>query len=162
NAFPRANNPQYSKRAGDVQMAYFPGVTNTGKGPMGWTRLYAMSAKTKQRDAAWRLLYYVGGKDKDGKYFTAKDWYLKFGVGYALKSMDGDPDIVKAQKDAGYDLEVRGQQYGNARARDNIAAPWYADWDRFTQQQIQNALLQQVKPRDALLASAKKAQELKK
>jgi multiple sugar transport system substrate-binding protein len=162
NAFPRANNPQFSKRAGDVQMTRFPGLKDVGKGPMGWTRLYCMSATTKQRDAAWRLLYFLGGKDSSGHYDTAKDWYLKFGVGYAFKSLDQDPDIVEAQKDAGYDLEVRAQQYGTAKSRENIGATWYADWDRFTQQQIQNALLRQIKPEAALAASAKKAQELKK
>lgn len=162
NAFPRANNSQYSKRAGDVQITRFPGLKDTGKGPMGWTRLYCMSANTKKRDAAWRLLYFIGGKDSAGHYDTAKDWYLKFGVGYAYKSLDKDPDIIKAQKDAGYDLNVRSQQYGSAKARENIGAPWYADWDRFTQQQIQNALLRQIKPEAALAASAKKAQELKK
>jgi len=162
NAFPRANNPQYSKRAGDVQITRFPGLKDTGNGPMGWSRLYGMSAKTKQRDAAWRLLYFIGGKDAQGHYDTAKDWYLKFGVGYAYKSLDKDPDIIKAQKDAGYDLEVRTHQYGSAKARENISAPWYADWDRFTQQQIQNALLRQIKPEEALTASSKKAIELKK
>lgn len=162
NVFPRANNPKYSKRAGDIQMTRFPGLKDTGHGPMGWTRLYGMSANTKKRDAVWRLLYFIGGKDSAGHYDTAKDWYLKFGVGYAFKSLDKDPDIVKAQKDAGYDLDVRSQQYGSAKARENIAATWYADWDRYTQQQIQNALLQQIKPADALAASAAKARELKK
>lgn len=162
NAFPRSNNPQYSKRAGNIQITRFPGLKDSGVGPMGWTRLYCMSANTKKRDAAWRLLYFIGGKDASGNYDTAKDWYLKFGVGYAYKSLDKDPDIIKAQKDAGYDLDVRSHQYANAKARENIGAPWYADWDRFTQQQIQNALLRQIKPEAALAASAKKAQELKK
>ncbi|MFI4986403.1 MAG: extracellular solute-binding protein [Alphaproteobacteria bacterium] len=162
NAFPRANNPAYSKRAGDVQITRFPGLKDVGKGPMGWTRLYGMSSGTKLRDAAWRLLYYMGGKDAGGQYYTAKDWYLKYGVGYAFKSLDNDPDIVKAQHAAGYDLEVRSHQYSTARARENISASWYSDWDRFTQQQIQNALLRQIKPKEALAASARKAQELKK
>ena len=48
------------------------------------------------------------------------------------------------------------------RARENITAPWYNEWDRFTQQQIQNTLLRQIKPLEALQASAKKARELKK
>jgi multiple sugar transport system substrate-binding protein len=162
NVFPRANNPALSKRAGDIQMMRFPGVQDAGKGPMGWTRLYGISADTKVRDAAWRLIYYMGGKDSSGAYYTAKDWYLKYGVGYAFKSMDDDPDIVEAQRKAGYDRDVLKQQYGTARARENISASWYNEWDRFTQQQIQNTLLRQIKPRDALLASAKKAQDLKK
>jgi multiple sugar transport system substrate-binding protein len=163
NVFPRANNPQHSKRAGDIAMMRFPGLKDDiSRGPMGWTRLYGISADTKVRDAAWRLIYYMGGKDASGNYYTAKDWYLKYGVGYAFKSLDNDPDIVEAQRKAGYDRDVLKQQVATARARENIAAPWYNDWDRFTQQQIQNTLLRRIKPQDALVASANKARELKK
>ncbi len=163
NVFPRANNPAHSKRAGDVAMIRFPGLKDdTTKGPMGWTRLYGISADTKVRDAAWRLIYYMGGKDASGNYFTAKDWYLKYGVGYAFKSLDNDPDIIEAQRKAGYDRNVLKQQVGTARARENISASWYNEWDRFTQQQIQNTLLRRIKPLDAMMASANKARELKK
>jgi multiple sugar transport system substrate-binding protein len=162
NVIPRANNPEHSKRAGDIKMMKFPGLKDVGRGPMGWSRLYCIGAKTKAKSEAWRLIYYMGGKDGEGKYYSAKDWYLKYGVGYAFKSMDSDPEIVAFQKKSGYDPEIRAQQYGTAKARENIGAPWYNDWDRFTQAQIQNALLRKVKPLEALQASAKKAQELKK
>ena len=162
NVFPRSNNPQHSKRAGDIAMMRFPGLKDAGQGPMGWTRLYGISADTKVRDAAWRLIYYMGGKDASGNYYTAKDWYLKYGVGYAFKSLDNDADIIEAQRKAGYDRDVLKQQVGTARARENISAPWYNEWDRFTQQQIQNTLLRRIKPQDALMASANKARDLKK
>ena len=162
NVIPRANNPQMSKRAGDIQMMRFPGLQDLGKGPMGWSRLYGISSETKVKDAAWRLIHYLGGKDAKGEYFSAKDWYLKYGIGYPFKSLDQDPDIQAAQKKTGYDLDVLRQQFANSRARENITATWYSEWDRFTQQQIQSALLRQVKPAEALAASAKKAQDLKK
>lgn len=162
NVFPRANNPKHSKRAGNIQLTRFPGLSDTGNGPMGWTRLYGMSATTDDPEAAWRLMFYMGGKDKEGQYYTAKDWYRKYGVGYCFAPLDKDPEIQQVQRDAGYDLEVRSHQYGNARARENIKAPWYLEWDRFTQQQIQTALLKQVTPRQALEASARKARDLKK
>ena len=162
NVIPRANNPQISKRAGDIQMMRFPALQDLGKGPMGWSRLYGISSETKAKDAAWRLIYYLGGKDAKGEYFSAKDWYLKYGIGYPFKSLDQDPDIQAAQRKTGYDLEVLRQQFANSRARENINATWYSEWDRFTQQQIQSALLRQVKPAEALAASAKKAQDLKK
>jgi len=162
NVLPRANNPQHSKRAGQIKLTRFPGLTDAGKGPMGWTRLYCVDAKTKVRDAAWRLLYYMGGKDKTGQYHTAKDWYLKYGVGYAFMSLDNDPEMIKAHERGGFDLKVRSQQYKTARSRQNIKATWYNEWDRYTQQQIQNALLKRLTPREALANSAKKAQDLKK
>ena len=57
---------------------------------------------------------------------------------------------------------MRAQQYQTARARQNITAPWFNEWDRFTQQQVQNALMKTASPRDALMASANKARELTK
>jgi ABC-type glycerol-3-phosphate transport system substrate-binding protein len=162
NVFPRANNPQHSKRAGDIQMTRFPGLKDVNKGPMGWSRLYAMSSKTKHRDEAWKLLYFMGGKDAAGRYDVAKEWYLKYGVGFPFKSMETDPDIVAAQKKTGYDLDVLRQQLATAQVRENVLTTWYAEWDRFTQQQIQSVLLRQTKPAEAMAASAKKARDLKK
>ena len=143
-------------------MTRFPGLKDVNKGPMGWSRLYGMSSQTKHKDAAWRLLYFMGGKDANGRYDVAKDWYLKYGVGYAFKSLEQDPDIIAAQKKAGYDLDILRQQTATAQIRENINATWYAEWDRFMQQQIQNVLLRQIKPAEAMAASAKKARDLKK
>ena len=56
NVLPRANNPKLSKRAGDISPTRFPGLTDTGKRPMGWTRLYCIDAKTKVKAAAWQLI----------------------------------------------------------------------------------------------------------
>jgi hypothetical protein len=40
-----------------------------------------------------------------------------YGAGYAFKSMDSDPDIVTAQKAAGYDPDIRALQNATAKAR---------------------------------------------
>jgi hypothetical protein len=77
-------------------------------------------------------------------------------------SLDKDADMIRVHKEAGWDLDVRSQQYATARARTNIKAPWYNEWDRFTQQQIQNALVRKASARDALTASANKARDLRK
>ncbi len=162
NVFPRANNPALSKRAGNIQLMKFPGLKAVDKGPMGWSRLYGLSSKTTHKDAAWKLLYFMGGKDKAGTYNVAKDWYLKYGVGFPFMSLERDPDIVAAQKKSGYDIDILHHQFKTAQVRENVSTTWYAEWDRFTQQQIQNVLLRTIKPADAMAASAKKAQELKK
>ena len=109
-----------------------------------------------------RTGFFMGGKDANGRYDVAKDWYLKYGVGFAFKSLEQDPDIIAAQKKAGYDLDILRQQFATAQVRENVLTTWYAEWDRYMQQQIQNVLLRQIKPADAMAASAKKAQELKK
>ena len=161
NVFPRSNNPQYSKRAGNIHMTRFPGLKDAGQGPMGWGRLYGMSSRTKERDAAWRLMYYLGGKNAKGQYASAKTWYLKYGVGYPFKPLDTDPQIEASQKQLGYEPSIFGQQMAHAHTRENIGTTWYSEWDRFTQQQIQAVLMQQTTPIAALTASAHKAQQLK-
>jgi len=160
-ALVRLNDPRLSKRAGQIRMTPFPGLAEAGKGPMGFTRLYGMSATARSRDAAWRLLYYLGGKDRTGQYYTAKNWYLKVGTGYAFAPLDNDPDIVKVNETWG-DIKLMAEQTKSARARQNIKAPWYNEWDRYTQQQIQEALLRKITPREALANSARKTEELKK
>jgi multiple sugar transport system substrate-binding protein len=104
----------------------------------------------------------MGGKDANGRYDVAKDWYLKYGVGFPFKSLEQDPDIIASQKKTGYDLDILRQQLATAQVRENVLTTWYAEWDRYMQQQIQNVLLRQIKPAEAMAASAKKAQELKK
>ncbi|MGE8942255.1 extracellular solute-binding protein [Leptospira interrogans] len=158
----RANNPALSKRAGNIDITRYPGLKDVNGGPMGWTRLYGMNTTTKVPDAAWRLMSYLGGKNKKGEYFTSKLWYLKHGIGYPYRELNDDADIQAAQRKGGYALEVLAQQLGAARARENIHAPWYAEWDRHLQQQIQRALLRQAPPRQALEASAQEARKLKK
>jgi multiple sugar transport system substrate-binding protein len=162
NVFPRSNNPQYSKRAGNVRMTRFPGLKDVGQGPMGWARLYGMSSKTKVRDAAWRLMYFLGGEDAKGRFSSAETWYLKYGVGYPFKALDSDPLIQANQKKLGYEPQIFQQQMAHAHTRENIGTTWYSEWDRFTQQQVQQVLMQQIKPIDALNASARKAHQLKR
>ena len=118
-------------------MTRFPGLKDAGQGPMGWARLYGMSSQTKSRDAAWRLMYFLGGKDAHGQYSSAQTWYLKYGVGYPFKALDTDPQIAASQKQLGYEPAI-------------------------FQQQIQAVLMRQTTPLAALTASAKKAQQLKK
>ena len=121
-----------------------------------------MSSKTKDRDAAWRLMYFLGGKDAQGQYSSARTWYLDYGVGYPFKALDNDPQIEAEQKKLGYEPAIYQQQVANAHTRENIGTTWYSEWDRFTQQQIQAVLMQQITPTAALTASALKAQQLKK
>jgi hypothetical protein len=40
-----------------------------------------------------------------------------------------------------------------------VLTTWYAEWDRFQQRQIQNVLLRQIKPVEAMAASAKKGRD---
>jgi multiple sugar transport system substrate-binding protein len=158
----RLNDASLSKIAGDAKMARFPTLAKGQRGgSYGWARMYSITAMSKQKDQAWKLLQYVGGKDREGMYHTAKSWYLSDGLGFGYPQLAKDPDIIESTKKWG-DITLISQQAALAKTRENIKAPWFAEWDVYHQEQIQEALLKKVSPKDALRASAKKAIELKK
>src|SRR5256712_6885567 len=64
------NNPQFSKQAGNFQLAVMPGSTHE---TVGFVRFYAMSSGVPRRgkealDAAWQFLNYFGGPGPDNSY----------------------------------------------------------------------------------------------
>ena len=156
------NNPKFApKVAGQAKPAAYPSLSAGQKGTVGWTRQYCIPTQTKKKDDAWKLLYYLGGKDEKGQYYTAKFWYLQRGLGFAYKPLWQDKEIQDATNKWG-DAKVFADLGQAAKARENIKAPWYSQWDSFNQARLQEALLKKTKARDALAASAKKAEELMK
>ena len=144
-------------------MMKFPGVKDANKGPMGWSRLYGMSSKTKHKAEAWRLLYFMGGKDKAGTYNVAKDWYLKYGVGFPFKSMEQDPDIVAvAEEDRLRPRHPLPPAVNGAGPRKRARRRGTPNGTASRSSRSRTCCCAQIKPADAMAASAKKAQELKK
>ena len=81
----RLNDASLSKIAGDAKMTPFPTFTKQQPGgSYGWVRMYSITKKSRLKDPAWTLLQYVGGKDREGKYHTAKNWNLIKGLGFGL------------------------------------------------------------------------------
>ncbi len=158
----RLNDSNLSKIAGDARMASFPTFTRQQPGgSYGWVRMYSITKKSRHKDQAWLLLQYVGGKDREGKYHTAKNWYLQKALGFGYPQVAKDPEVIESTKKWG-DIALINRQASLARTRENIKTPWYAEWELYHQGQLQEAILKKVSPKDALLASAKKAMALKK
>jgi multiple sugar transport system substrate-binding protein len=123
--------------------------------------MYSIPKKSKKKDQAWTLLQYVGGKDREGKYHTAKNWNLIKGLGFGYAQLANDPEIVESTNKWG-DIKLMNQQASLAKTRENIKTPWYAEWELFHQAQLQEAVLKKATPRDALTASATRALALRK
>lgn len=158
----RLNDASLSKIAGDAKMAPFPTFTRQQPGgSYGWVRMYSITKKSRHKDQAWTLLQYVGGKDREGKYHTAKNWNLIKGLGFGYTQLASDPDIIESTNKWG-DIKLMNQQASLAKTRENIKTPWYAEWELFHQAQLQEALLKKASPRDALTASANRAMALRK
>jgi len=160
----RLNDPTQTPVAKQGERVFrpmlMPGFEGAGKGAVTWTRQYTVNAKAVDQDKAFRLQYFAGGKDKEGDYWTAKQWFDRFGLGFAYKSLATDPDIVKAESSWG-DPDLFAQQKATAQPRKGLDAAWYSEWDNDMQADWHKALLGQSSSTDATKAMADKWNELK-
>jgi multiple sugar transport system substrate-binding protein len=153
--FKLLNTPDKSKISGRAKAMNVPTLASGKSGTCGWTRNYCLSSTTTNKAAAWELLKDLGSID------NAREWYLKAGIGYADKRLDRDEQVVSSTKEWG-NVELFAQQSTGARLRQGINEQWFAEWESYNQQQIQNALLRKVSPKDALAESGRKLEDLKK
>ena len=90
-------------------------------------RQYAVAASSRYPDQAYKLIYFLGGKDAAGKYSVAKRWWLEQGLNFGYKSLFDDPEVKKSVEGWG-DLEAYNKVVVNASPRPGIKAPWSALW----------------------------------
>jgi len=161
------NAPERSRVAeqGKVvaRLDLFPGLKpDSPRHAPGWTRLYGLTAHSAAPDKAWRLQYYMGAKDKDGNYYTAKRWWLLRSLGYAYKPLANDSEVQAHTKKFIHpdDLPLMAKGQDLAIKRDGLGFAWWTEWYVDLQSQIQDALLKKKAPKDALAASATKATQL--
>ena len=145
------------------KMAPIPSIEPGQRGTLGWTRMYSLSANCPDEKVldAWALMQFLGGKDMNGDYYTARRWFKLRGLGFAYKSLLDDPNII-AQTEEWGDVNKIKQQSQFVRTRENIKAPWFADFNLYYQPEIQKILLRQQSPRDGLGKIAKRCRELKR
>ena len=76
-------------------MMGYPALQGRTKGTVSWTRMYSLTSHVKdsQIDAAWKLIQFLGGMDKNGQLYTAKRWYLLRGLGFAYPELWNDSEI---------------------------------------------------------------------
>ena len=146
-----------------LKMTYIPSLEPGQNGTLGWTRMYCLTTHCREERLldAWQLMQFLGGKDAAGDYYTARHWYRLCGLGFAFKSMFDDPEIIDLTELWG-DIEMVRALSAMARIREIIKAPWYPDFNFYSQPEIQKILIRQVSPRDGLARIAKRCRELKR
>ena len=152
-----------SQHARVFNMAPLPALERGQRGTLGWTRMYCLTAHCREEKIlqAWQLMNFLGGKDASGDYYTARRWFQLRGLGFAFKSLLDDPEIA-AQTRAWGDSEFIKEEASFVRARENIRAPWFPDFNIYYQPEIQKILLRQQSPRDGLGRIARRCRELKR
>jgi multiple sugar transport system substrate-binding protein len=147
-------------QAGNFKMALMPGSEHS---TVGFVRFYGMTKDAVKggpavTDAARKFLAYMGGQT-DGEYTTAKRWALEKGLGFAQLPLYDDPEVSSAINKWG-DVKLEREQAQLAHAKEGLT-PWWGQWDIYSRQQIHDAVLGTITPRQALDNMAKKWEELK-
>ncbi len=151
-----------SNEPGPRRVALFPGNDPTQSGTVMWTRLYAIPKASTQKEATWELLQYLGGHDAEDRYFTPLFWFVNRSLGSAYASLYEEPQVKTLAAARGLeDMSAYLQQRQVARTHEAREAPWFLEWEHFSQHEIQRALLRQVEPREALQRMADSFYELR-
>lgn len=156
----RYNDPKLAAASGQIKMGMIPGLDGAARGTFGIVRMYGLAKTLGDRDGCAALLGYLGGKDAEGRYHTAADWFEKFTLGYGVRSLDADP-AVQAHFGKFGNAEVKRRLAAVARVSELQLAPWGAEWESFNYDRVQAALIRKVTPREALEASARRARDLR-
>jgi len=155
------NDKTQSKVAGNVKIAMLPSVDGKTQGTVSNTRMYGLSAKTKHKDDAFKLISYLGGLDNSGDPYTAKLWLQKEGLGFAFKSMAADPKSQQTLREF-VDPTIYNELASVAKPRNVIAAPWYTEYETSQQKVIQQLITGQTSGSAGAKSLAATAARLKK
>lgn len=134
------NDPEKSQTAGNVEAALIPGDDEVESGTTSYVRLYAITNDAEDKEAAWQLVQFLGGRDATGEYFVPKRWALDYGLGFAYSSMYEDADIQESLG-AWIDPSVLQAQAGYSVNRDYRFTPFFSDWQTDAWGDMQNLLL---------------------
>ena len=118
-----------------------------GGATLGWTDLYTMSSTSKDKAWAWKLLQYMGGRTKDGKYTIQMKYAIKSMLGMGYDTVNRDPAIKAAWK-KWTDVELNLKQGALATALPvavpAVMTPWHQKWQDAAQVSIQKCLAGQL------------------
>jgi len=155
------NDPAQSPIAGKVKVWGSPGDGRT----IGDTHVYFLCTANRDKDWAWKLLQYLGGKTKDGKYTQAdnlaRDAMLGSGYDSVMKSAAvtegwkswGDPQKI---------LEIWGKATYVGEVCNSVYKPWHFPWTDRVNIEVQKALTGQITADqccDNLIAAIKEVQK---
>lgn len=118
---------KWGDAAGQLLNGVNPSFVKGKTGGPGVVRQYAVAAASKHPREAWRLIQFLGGKDKSGQYVTVKGWWLEAGLGYGYRTLSDDPEI-KADAGKWGDLAADQAVLVASQPRAGIAGPWSTLW----------------------------------
>jgi multiple sugar transport system substrate-binding protein len=140
------NTPGISKIAGYAQLSMMPGSTHKTD---GFTRMYLMGndaiTDPVKLQASIDLIEFWGGKTTFNGvtgYNISKQWAVNNGLGFSIKSLWTDPDVLRVVS-AMTNVNILQKQQGLAMAKQGMQAPWFAEWMSYARAELTKAILQE-------------------
>jgi multiple sugar transport system substrate-binding protein len=147
------NTPGISKIAGYANLSMMPGSSHQ---TAGFTRMYLMGndaiTDPVKLQASIDLINFWGGKTTFNgvtAYNISKQWAVNNGLGFSIKSLWSDPDVLRTVS-AMTNVSVLQKQQGLALSKQGMQAPWFAEWMSFTRAELSKAILQEQTTQEAL------------
>lgn len=151
------NTGEKSKVKGMIGNTLMPGKTNQ---TLSWTACYLMGARDVDRQHAWNLMQWLGGKANDDQYHGSKRWALETGLGAPHREVMEDPEVLAAWK-KWRDMDVHVKQLENSKGRAVEKTMWFPEWNWQMMTEVQE-YMQGKKPIDEVITNlVKKVDELK-
>jgi multiple sugar transport system substrate-binding protein len=154
------NDPEQSNVAGSIMNALVPGGNGAVSGTWGYVRLYAVTADAEDKDAAWQLVQFLGGKDATGVYYVPKRWALEFGLGFSPAPLYEDEE-VRNSISGWIDPDLLSEQAEYAISRPYRFVPFFSDWEIGSWGPLQSAILGDSDAADVLNDLADEWNELR-
>jgi multiple sugar transport system substrate-binding protein len=155
------NDSSQSPIAGKVKVWGSPGDGKT----IGDTHVYFLCTANRDRDWAWKLLQYLGGKTKDGDYTQAntlaRDAMLGSGFASVMKS-DAVAEGWKPWGEPQKILQIWDKATYVGEVCNSIYQPWHFPWTDRVNIGVQKALTGQITADqccDTLIAAIKEVQK---
>jgi multiple sugar transport system substrate-binding protein len=154
------NDPAQSAEAGNIKAMLNPGgVEGVRSGAQAYIRFYAITENSDQKEDAWKLVKFLGWKDKNGEYYVPKKWALKFGLGFVQKGMFNDSEVEQSMK-KWVDPNIIVEQYKYVVDSSYKFTPWYMEWTAIATGEFQKAMLGKETIDNVLNNLAKEAEKV--
>jgi len=156
-----ANDPAQSPIAGKVKVLGSPGDGRT----IGDSHVYFLCSANRDKEWAWKLLQYLGGRTKDGQYTQANNLARDAMQGSGYKSVMSSSVITDGWKPWGDPpkiLEIWDKATYVGEICNSVYKPWHFPWTDRLNIEVQKALTAQITPDqccDNLIAAIKDVQK---
>jgi multiple sugar transport system substrate-binding protein len=138
------NDPASSTIAGSVQFIPYAGQS-WGVLDYGLYSLAAKPADDKQLiERLLRFVEFMGYKDKEGNYLTAKMWAIKWNLGVGYPEVYDDPEVNAAYQEWMPEFpkmkDDTTELFKHVNVNRGWKAIWFPDWNAFCQQELPLAI----------------------